>query len=127
MTETDTGNPPRLGIEPEAWAAFANATRASARRAEAGTWSASLRNRSANASIAAITASPSKRGRFPDRTTESEVRAKDNDRASWAAASSGSGSDGGVRTRITRATNCATATGDSSPHHGDSSVITAAI
>ncbi len=127
MTDTDTGSPPRVGIDPQACAALTRATSPSARRADAGTWSAWERNRSANASIAAITASPSRRGSTPDRTTESDVSANDTDRASWAAASSGSGSPGGVRTRITRATNAATAAGDNSPHHGPNSVITAAI
>ena len=127
VTDTDTGSPPRVGIDPVAWAVLTRATRPSARRAEAGTWSASERSRSANASIAAITASPSRRGSTPARMTESEVSAKDSDRASWAAVSSGSGSGGGFRTRITRATNPATAIGDSWPHHGPSSVITAAI
>ena len=113
VTETDTGSPPRVGIESVACAALTRATRPSARRAEAGTWSASERRRSANASIAAITASPSRRGSTPARITESEVSANDRDRLSWAAASSGSGSGGGFRARITRATNWATATGDS--------------
>ena len=82
VTDTLTGSPPRVGIDPVACAALTSATSPSARRAEAGTWSASERNRSANASTAAITASPSSRGSTPDRITESAVRANDNDRAS---------------------------------------------
>ena len=126
VTDTLTGSPPRLGIDPLACAALTRATSPSARRADAGTWSASVRNRSANASTAAITASPSRRGSTPDRTTESAVRANDNDRDSYAPASSGSGSAGGCSTRITRAMNPATAWG-TAPHHGINSLpITAA-
>ena len=55
------------------------------------------------------------------------MSAKDNDRASWASDSPGSGSDGGERTRITRCTKCATANGDISPHQGANSSMTAAI
>ena len=37
VTDTDTGSPPRVGIDPEACAALTNATSPSARRADAGT------------------------------------------------------------------------------------------
>ena len=47
----------------------------------------------------------------------SPVTANDNDRDSYAPVSSGSGSGGGCSRRITRATNAATACGDSCPHN----------
>ena len=37
VTDTLTGSPPRVGIDPDAWAALTKATSPSARRADAGT------------------------------------------------------------------------------------------
>ena len=88
VTVNATGSPPREGRAPVVAAVFTSSTRASARRAPAGTWSAVQRSRSARASIAAMTASPSRRGRVPDRITVSPSRANDRSRDVYASASS---------------------------------------
>ena len=85
------------------------------------------RIRSANASTAAITASPSRRGSTPARTTESRSGQTTATDPRTRPTSSGCGSGGGCSIRTTRATNWATAAGDSCPHHGDNSAITPAI
>ncbi len=128
VTVSATGSPPRVGRAPEVAAAFTSSTRASARRAPAGTWSAVLRSRSARASIAAITASPSSRGRVPDRMTVSPSRAKDRSRVAWASASSpvGRSSAGGCSRRMALSTSRVIIGGDHCPHLVPNSAITAA-
>lgn len=127
VTVSATGRPPRAGRASAEAAEVTRATSPSARRAAAGTWSAALRSFSAQASTAAMTASPSRRGRLPVRTTESPRAAKERNRLSWASASSGVGSSGGWRVRITRWMNLPSDSGVCRPHWSDSCSTTADI
>ncbi len=127
VTDTDTGNPPRVGIAPVAWAALTRATSPSARRADAGyvvgLGSATVRRtrrsrRSPPRPPGGAAPRPGPPSPRSGRTTVTGPRTRRPRR--------GPGSGGGCSTRITRATNWATAAGDSCPHHGASSVITPA-